>query len=169
MPSELGETENWVRVIGAKPGASVLVCCMYFLWSLPNAGEVAKSGRLGASDLAPITATAQTPDGCPWSCLYSPASKVISVNEASHSLWPRYHHWGPTEKCVKVRERPSSHRPVSASILCFMAWPSDNTKFELDYLSYFEILVAARKITRNILDISPNLDDHFIKYLMGSI
>ena len=45
---------------------------------------------------------------------------------------------GLTEKCVKVRERPGSHRPVSASILCFMAWPSDNTKFELDYLGLIQ-------------------------------
>ena len=40
---------------------------------------VAMSGKQRASDLAPITVTAQTPDGCPWSCLISTASKVISV------------------------------------------------------------------------------------------
>ena len=85
MTGELGETENWVRVIGAKPGASVLVCrisCGHC--QLPAkwqclARRMAMSGKQRASDLAPITVTAQTPDGCPWSCLFSTASKVISV------------------------------------------------------------------------------------------
>lgn len=110
--------------------------------------DVAKSGKLRAR----VTLHPSPPRH--WMSLVLSVFDGLQsyLSEASHSLWPRYHHRGLTEKCVKVRERPSSHRPVTASILCFMAWPSDNTKFELDYLSYFEILVAARQITLDILD-----------------
>ena len=145
--SELGETENWVRVIEAEPGASVLVCwisCGHC--QLPESGNVWQSVAMSGTERQ-------------WPCIhhqprhqlslvlsvFSLASKLISAVRPPIlcGLHIIIEAW--LEVCQGPWEAPL---PILLSVSAswvFMAWPSDNTKFGLDYLGYFEISIPSTK------------------------
>ena len=156
MPSELGETENWVRVIGAKPGASVLVCCISCgHCQMPAKWQcLARRGKVWQTESqwpSPITATAQTPDGCPWSCLFSTASKVISVRPLpffTASISPLGPDWEVCQGPWEAQLPPSCQ--CQHPVFYCMAFRQYKVWIRLSEL--FRDSCSGSKLTRDILD-----------------
>ena len=145
-------SESLVRSLGHPSSSAVFLVAIAKCRRSGNVWPgVAMSGKLRASDLAPITATAQTPDGCPWSCLFSTASKVISVRPLpffTASISPLGPDWEVCQGPWEAQLPPSCQ--CQHPVFYCMAFRQYKVWIRLSEL--FRDSCSGSKLTRDILD-----------------
>ena len=147
-----------------------------FLWPLPIAGKwqcLARRDEVWHRE--PVTlhpSPGQTPGVLGPVCFLSGLQTYLCSEASSHSLWPPYHYWGLTRSVSRSMRGPAPHPPpVSVSILGIYGMAFRQYKVWIRLSELFRDIPSTKwnNSPMDIFWISPDVDDHFIKYLMGSI